>query len=665
MLQWLGCFAAPIAHASAAALPPSGQRSEPAPGEVHVTPYLAAAKARAFSRAVSRARTASPAQDAYDAKYYSLDLTIDPAQQLLEGVVRMSATVTAGPLSTLELDLESGGLTVDGVTRDGLALPFTHASDRLDISLDRPFDGGETIDVVIRYHGTPIPGGFGSFTFDSHLGYPLVWTLSEPFGARAWWPCKDQPADKADSVDVRVCVPSGMRTASNGTCVLDTDDGIHATTAWHERHPIAPYLVAVTSFPYYTYSDWFRPTPSDSMEIRFWVYLENFGVHADDNAHVKDMLAAESAQFGPYPFLDEKYGHVEFPFGGGMEHQTCTSLGSWSPYIEAHELGHQWWGDWVTCRDFHHIWLNEGFATYAEALWAESQGGAAAYHDNMSYKRYFGPGTIYVPDLSQVERIFDGGLSYDKGSWVLHMLRHALGDSLFFTALRDYGRQHAYGTAITEDLQQAFEATSGIPLKAFFQEWIYGEGFPQYEASVASGPGVTAGYHATVELTQTQAGTPFWMPVDLELRSASGTQRFRVIDSLAVQKFEFHYPDSVTAVVVDPDEWILRQVRYTVGGPIGLPGDDVLALIAPRPNPTSSGSRVLLAVRQGGVTRVTVLDALGRRVKTLYDGPLVVGRHPFEWDGTDAVGRARGSGIYWICAEEGSHRSAQKLVLLR
>src|SRR5262249_31487967 len=161
------------------------------------------------------------------------------------------------------------------------------------------------------------------------------------------------------------------------------------------------------------------------------------------------------------PFQDEKYGHAQFLWSGGMENETCTSLGSFGEYTVAHELSHQWWGDAVTCRDFHHVWLNEGFATFSEAQWAESQGGIGAYHTYMNNLAYTGAGTVYVPDLSDVHRVFNYNLSYQKGAWVLHMLRHIMGDTAFFGALRSYLQQHYFGTAVTADFQAACEAAYG------------------------------------------------------------------------------------------------------------------------------------------------------------------------------------------------------------
>ena len=182
------------------------------------------------------------------------------------------------------------------------------------------------MDVVVTYHGTP--GAAGSFGFDTANGRQLIWSLCEPFGARTWWPCKDSPEDKADSVDVRVTVPTGHdHRVATARCVEATDNGTTAVTRWHERYPITTYLVSLASYPYTVTPTGTAPRPTDSMEIQFYNFPESVAGAAAVQAKVKDMIAAYAGCFGEYPFLDEKYGHAEFPWGGGMEHQTCTSLG--------------------------------------------------------------------------------------------------------------------------------------------------------------------------------------------------------------------------------------------------------------------------------------------------------------------------------------------------
>jgi aminopeptidase N len=533
--------------------------------ERDTTPYLSFHKAAAY-RAFEIGKLGerqTTNQDSYDARYYDLDLNLNPSTNILTGIVKIRVQVVSGPLTTLELDLYNI-MTVSSVTSGGPPTTFTHAGDILTVNLDRSYATGEMIEVVVSYSGNPEPGG--SFGWDSHNGQTMIWTLSEAFGARSWWPCKDYPEDKADSVRVRTVTPTGLITASNGTQISRIDNGTSVVTVWFEKHPITTYLVSLAIHPYTVSTDYYRYSPTDSMEIKFFDYPDHAADNAIVNAKIKDMIATYAGLFGEYPFLDEKYGEAEFPWGGGMEHQTCTSLGAYYEYIIAHELSHQWFGDMITCKDFHHVWINEGFATYCEALWAEANGGPAAYHEDLSFNRYFGAGTIWVPDLTDWGRIFSGSLSYNKPSWVLHMLRHVLGDATFFASLQAFYTQYKYSVATTEDFRDVCEAVSGKDLDWFFQEWIYGEYYPNYKYNYTVAP-AAGGYDVHLTLRQTQSWQIFKMPVDVTITTAGGDQTFVVDDSLATQSFTLHVAQAPTSVKIDKDEWILRKVQEPLINP--------------------------------------------------------------------------------------------------
>jgi aminopeptidase N len=561
-LAWLTWAGVAPATAKPILFPPTPNGPAQWRDERDIAPFEAAWKAEGLKRARRTALTATPNQLAYDVSWYDLDLTFNPPGAQVSGTVRVRAKVLAGPLSTLDLDL-SASLGVAVVTSSGVPASFSRPGDLLTVNLDRAYATGEFIDVRVTYSGSPVAGYFG-YTIAN--GRQLIWSLSEPYGAHTWWPCKDQPADKADSVTIRYTVPSGLTTASNGTQLSATDNGIQAVTRWRESHPIATYLVSIASYPYTHTVDWYRPAPSDSMRIDFFNYPETAGGVAAVQGKVKTMIGAYAARFGPYPFQDEKYGHAQFQFSGGMEHQTCTSIGAFAEFIVAHELGHQWWGDLVTCRDFHHIWLNEGFATYMEAIWAESQGGPAAYHADLAFNKYYGPGTVYVPDATNESRIFDSDLSYDKASWVLHMLRHVLGDATFFAAMLQYRATNAYGTATTETFRAACEAVSGRDLGKYFQQWVYGERYPVYRATWTSHAG-SGGFDVALTLEQRQGWQLFTMPVDVRITTNAGPRDFTVPDSLASQSFTLHVDAEPTALDLDPDDWILKQVDRAIVQP--------------------------------------------------------------------------------------------------
>jgi hypothetical protein len=289
------------------------------------------------------------------------------------------------------------------------------------------------------------------------------------------------------------------------------------------------------------------------------------------------MLEFYSGLIGEYPFVDEKYGHAIFPFGGAMEHQTATSYGAvlirgdhFYDWIVAHELGHQWFGDKVSPAEWPEIWLNEGGATYSEALWREHLGGLPTLQSWMTSldSRPF-CGTLYDP-LAGGCSLF-GHTVYDKGGWVLHMLRHVVGDTDFFQGLRDYFTNQAYANAATADLQAAMEAASGMALGPFFSRWVFDGGEPTYRWGW-SAVQTTAGWVTYVRIDQLQAGAPFTMPIDIVVTTPPGnTESTHVVQNTTAGQ-DFALPPQAKApthVQFDPDGWILKTVNQ-----VALPDGD-------------------------------------------------------------------------------------------
>jgi aminopeptidase N len=535
------------------------------PWDYDVPAYEAPLKA-AYYRDLTRWNQTPTANElAMDAIYYDLSLVLTPSAQQLSGHLHARLRVDTASVSAVDLDL-APPLTVTAVTCAGLPAGYVHANEVLTITLNRLYRRDEIVEVTVDYRGTP-SATYGAFGFDTHNGSPMIWSLSEPFGARSWWPCDDWSDDKADSVDMRVTLPSGLIVASNGELREVTSSGGLDTYWWHAGYPISTYLVSIAAHPYTVYSDYYRYAPDDSMEIKFFIFPDDYASTLDANMMTADMVARYAGLFGEYPFLNEKYGHAEFPWGGAMEHQTCTSMGVFFESIIAHELSHQWWGDMVTCADFHHVWLNEGFATYAEALWYEGQYGAEAYRAAMNATRFYGPGTIYVPALDDWGRIFDGNLSYNKGGWVLHMLRGVLGDADFFTTLAAYRAAFEYGNATTEDFRDVAEAVSGKDLTDFFQQWIYGEYYPQYAYAWRAVP-VRDGYELQLTIDQTQTTGLFHMPIQVRVQLPGGDSETLVVDNaLAHEEYALAISGAPEGVDLDPDGWILKTVQEAVTDP--------------------------------------------------------------------------------------------------
>ncbi len=544
----------------------AGAQAQPQPDRQPMHREMAKAKAERLAAL----RTAVPAQSAgqadYDVKYYKLHITIDPSTETINGYVTVTGKVLNN-LNVVELDL-SNTLIVTMVRGGGLVFPFTHVNSILSVTLDRTYITGEAFTFNVYYEGSPDPA-YEAFGFDTYGEEPMIWSLSQPYGARSWWPCKDVPSDKADSVDLEIKVPTGLIVASNGTLRGVTSAFGWDTYSWHEGYPIATYLVSVAIHPYTVFSHWYRYSRTDSMEVRYYVFPDNYENVQENYARTVPMIGLFSSLFGQYPFLEEKYGHADFLWYGGMEHQTITSLGVWwSEYLIAHELSHMWWGDMVTCEDFHHIWMNEGFATYSEALWSEHTYGDSVYHQDMAAAKYFGPGTVYVPDPDDWDRIFHTGLSYDKGSWVLHMLRHVVGDETFFGILQTYyaDSRYQYATVTTEQFRDLCKDVSGMDLDFFFHEWIYEEYYPSYGYDWTATPNGSL-YDVNVTIKQLQSHYIFKMPIDVRITAGGHDHNFVAWDSLATQSFTFTLADEPAGVELDPDEWILCTVEEPLANP--------------------------------------------------------------------------------------------------
>lgn len=544
------------------------------PSELHK--LLGEMKARKLLKqreAMKKVGLKAPAnQDDYDALYYGLNLTINDTNQTIFGWVDMEAESKIDGLTQVGLDLIDS-LTVDSVKLGNTSLSFNHINNLIDITLDKAYNTGEKFVLSVFYHGHPEPGGFQSFTFETYGGYPMISSLSEPFFARNWWPCKDFPHDKADSADINITVRPDLVVASNGTLrdTITNPDGTK-TFKWHESYPITTYLISVAIYPYSIFSHYYHYSPTDSMEVRYFVfpdYLETARAYYQITVPAIEYYAET---FGEYPFLSEKYGMAHFKWSGAMEHQTCTTMLYWyyGWAIIVHELAHQWWGDLITCRDWHHIWLNEGFASYCEALFWEDTSGQSAYHDYMEDMDYPYGGTIYIVDTTDVWEIFSLRV-YDKGAWVLHMLRHVVGDSTFFDILRAYysDPRYAHGTAVTEDFQGICEDIYGEDLDWFFQEWIYGEYRPNYRYSWIYEPSPES-YDVYLHIDQIQTTNPevFTMSIDITIKDTtsveettlvvfndSRSQDFKLTVDILPQKLEF-----------DKNNWILKYSTKTSYG---------------------------------------------------------------------------------------------------
>ncbi len=614
-------------------------------------------------------------QSVFDALHYHIRLTVDPTARTIDGTVIATVAPTTPSLSSVDLDLYDN-LLVTEVRENGVPTGFVHANDILTVTLAGTYTVGDSVELAIDYSGAPTGAndvlGGPTFNFSSHFPLdsvtlerdtvPVIYTISEPFFARTWWPCKDVVNDKA-TASLSITVPDTLVVASNGRFLggLDLGNGWKRYD-WQETYPIATYLVSLAISNYRTFSDYFHYSPVDSMEVQYFVYPQDLSDARIDFAPTVPMLEFFSDSFGLYPFVTEKYAMAEITGFIALEHQTCTSYGSAfirgnnsRDWAVAHELAHQWWGDLISPDDWPEIWLNEGFATYSEALWFEHVGGFAAYRSHMSRFRFrddrsptgFLPftGTLHDPPA-----LFNVPNIYWRGAWVLNMLRHVMGDGPFFNALRAYAAdpRFAYKNATTRDFQQiceqALPLSSQVPMRQldwFFEQFVFGWSEPWYEFSWAQDD-VGMGNRVEVKIRQIQQSGTVMMPIDIRVSMATGDSTVVVWNRAREEVHSFLTPGTVRSVALDPDEWILRTVSEVPIIIISAPNMSVF------PNPFNGSVTISFETQVPGHFEVVIYDVTGAKVRDLDRGTVPSGFYRMVWDGTNGAGQEVSSGVYFV-----------------
>lgn len=565
---------------------------------------------------------ASPEEDKYDVKYVKFDIALTNLSVAISGNVTTTA-VSATPLLqsyVFELDTQ---LTIDSVIINGHAASFSTNSNIRTTIMPSYVPNGSTFTAKVYYHGEPVAGN-GYFKAglnhvkEDKWGTDVTYTLSEPYMASQWWPCKQSLKDKIDSADIWITVPAGIKAGSNG--VLKNISPIAGSNRyeWKTVYPIDYYLLSVAVAPYVDYS--YRVTlagVNDSLLVQNYVYpnhevLQQYKNSIDSTAV---MLQYFSEVFGTYPFYKEKYGHCLAPLPGGMEHQTMTTLGDFGSGLVAHELAHQWWGDHVTCATWKDIWLNEGFATYGAYLFTEHFRPQDAWQDmqeihNAVMFDTIKSGSVYVYDTNQY-RIFDGRLSYNKAAAVIHTLRFVSGnDSLFFLLLKKYQQNFAFKTATTGDFQSLAEQVLGQDLSVFFWQWIYKEGYPVYESEW------TQLYRTVyIKLKQTNAlngsATFFETPLEIKLLSPQGDTIIKVYNDLNTQLFKLTCDRKITGIVIDPNNWLLNEWKSNEWKPEIAINEVFSGNIVAYPNP-SNGDWFITGLEKACILMLT--DEAGHKL---------------------------------------------------
>ncbi len=542
---------------------------------------IAVARAASHNAKLALKSSDDPLAEETDVLHYRLDLEVDPSRGFLAGSNTMTVRCRVDGVRVFRFWLHSA-MAITGLRVNGSAASWRRLDGAtLEVNLDRTYGADEVFELEVVYQGYPVTTGLASIVFETQGGAPVVSTLSEPWFSYTWWPVKEDNRDKATG-DLLITVPEGLTVVSNGVLVGTVHlSGDRRRFHWSTAYPTSPYLFAFSATDYHTFVGTFHHD-GGAMPVEFFIYPEA-DVPANRNGWMQsvDMLATFSGLYGLYPFVDEKYAIYQFPWHGGMEHQTATGQGSFTESLTAHELAHQWWGDMVTCATWHDIWLNEGFATYSEALWFENRSGepdAAALEEAMAVRR---PeeldGSVYVWDDSDVFRIFSGNYSYRKGGWVLHMLRGVVGTETFFDILAAYRQRFANLTATTADFAEVASEVSGAGLGWFFDEWVYGGGAPAYEFGRREHE-IAGRRYLELSLEQNQTEEVFTMPVEIETEELGATRSYTVWNDARLQHFLIPISAPVDDVALDPDSWILTR---SVSEGVFVDGPPKIVRVAP------------------------------------------------------------------------------------
>lgn len=508
----------------------------------------------------------------YDVHFYFLDLKAERNTTVLSGAVTMGVNVTAGSMDTFCFELNPN-LIVDSVVYLNQNLTYTRVAAITYAVFSSPVLQNTDAYIKIYYHGNAsvtgagaIGDGYSTGTSPS-WGNQVTWSLSEPFSAYEWFPCKQFLQDKADSVWVFVTTDQANKVGSNGLLEgIDSVAGNKLRYRWKSHYMIDYYLISVAIAKYVDYTIYAHPSAliNDSIPVVNYVYdnpatLTTFKPRIDS---VPMVLEYFSDLFGLYPFYQEKYGHCMAPMGGGMEHQTMTTIGNLGSFsTNSHELFHHWFGDHVTCKTWRDIFINEGFASYGEYLayerfrsYTAAQNLMANVHTNVLLDSF---AMVYFTDTTNVGRIFDSRLTYDKGSAVLHTLRFVMGDTLFFNGLKQFQQTYSFSTAGINDLKISLEASSGMNLNDYFSEWLYGEGYPVFSAEYATDSSNL--FLKVTHITSSTITPLFKTPLEIKCSSVSGDTTVKVDITQNSNLFIIPTSKIITNLSIDPNNWILNK----------------------------------------------------------------------------------------------------------
>jgi aminopeptidase N len=507
---------------------------------------------------------------AYDIKFYFLDLEVNNLSEYVEGNTTILFELNDPGVDTIVLELTDSA-QVDSVFINNERTEFMHSENLLYIPLTGTFSPATAISSTIFYSVIMVSEtNKGVSTDITESGKSVTWTLSEPFYSRNWFPCKQILEDKADSLYLFFTVPDSLRVGSNGilTSITNLPNG-KKRYEWKSYYPVAYYLISFATADYMDYSYYARMNNTDSILIQNYIYDDSSYFISNKEAidATGQILKVFQDRFGTYPFYKEKYGHCVVPIGGGMEHQTMTTLGNFNFVLVAHELAHQWFGDNVTCQNWQDIWINEGFASYCELVAIENLKADQEVQEWLSEAFNLivsePDGSVFVPksDSTNSSRIFNYRLSYRKGAYILHMIRHELGsDELFFEVLKKFQEQYKNGVANSNDFISLLEDLSQRDFSEFFDQWYFGEGYPTLDFYWIQRQDTLS--VKIVQEVSAPTVTPFFnLLIDLKISYMGGDTIVQFRQTSPESVFQIVLNKRVYQITPDPMNNILAEIR--------------------------------------------------------------------------------------------------------